>query len=167
MKFYLDEELKIASRKFNKKWIEDENWDIVEVKSGEKSLKKGEKIGDVYVTGFNPDSNTVYLDEDPEIDGGSDYSADDVFEWKDEEMSKIESLKEDFEDLDLGDKVIITGLGERSPWEGLEGEVIWIDPDNSLEDLQTITVRVNFPTENGFREVDQNFDRRNVKKLGE
>ena len=68
------------------------------------------------------------------------------------------------DNLNLGDRVRITGLSETSPWQDLKGEVIWIDPDDSLEEFQTITVRVEFPTSNGIREVDQNFDRRNVVK---
>ena len=69
-----------------------------------------------------------------------------------------------FNILHLGDEVKLVGFSANSPWEGLTGEITWIDPDESLEEFQTITVRVNFPTENGMKQIEQNFDRRNVIK---
>lgn len=68
--------------------------------------------------------------------------------------------------LQVGDKVYIDGLPETNPWQGLTGEIIWIDPDDSDAEFQTISVRVNFPTPDGTKEVNQNFDRMNVKKEG-
>lgn len=67
-------------RKFGKRWFEDKNtYDIVSVETKDgKKLTLGQKIGDDYVTGFDPESNTVYLNEDPNVDGGRDYSVDDI-----------------------------------------------------------------------------------------
>lgn len=81
------------------------------------------------------------------------------------EFEEKENIDKPYNDgLNVGDHVVIKGLAEDSPWEGLEGEVIWIDEEDFGDDFQTITVRVNFPTENGVKEINQNFDRRNVIK---
>lgn len=77
----------------------------------------------------------------------------------------IESLKPLKEDLKLGDKVRISGINDSSPWEGKDGEVIWIEADESLGDYRTVTVRVQFPTDAGIKEVNQNFDYKNVKQI--
>ena len=158
-------------RKFNKKWIEDEDGIITEVKIGEKSIKKGDKVGDDFVTGFNPETNTIYLDEDPEVDGGRDYDVETVLSFLEETLNEsedIENIDQDpLENLMVGDKVVLKGFGEDSPWENLSGEVIWMDEEDFPDEFQTITVRVNFPTVDGTREVEQNFDRRNVIKIVE
>lgn len=81
----LDE--KIYSRKFKKQWIADKDGNIVEVRYNGKSIKVGDKVGEDedgikadYVTGFDPETNTVWLDEDPNMrDGGRDYSVEDIF----------------------------------------------------------------------------------------
>lgn len=165
---------------FDKEWVYDKDHEVIEVRCDGKSLKKGEKIGSEYVTGFNPDTNTVFLDEDPEVLGGSDYSVEDVFDWKEEQLAKQESLTEaeeveeteeienidqdPEEELKVGDKVHLEGFGEESPWENLSGEIIWMDEEDFPDEFQTITVKVNFPTVDGLKEVAQNFDRRNVIK---
>lgn len=78
----------------------------------------------------------------------------------------IESFKKPLkEDLKLGDKVIISGINDSSPWEGKEGEVIYIEDDESLGDFRTVTVRVQFPTDAGIKEINQNFDYKNVKQI--
>ena len=77
-----------------------------------------------------------------------------------------ENIDKDYrEDLSVGDKVVIKGLDENNPWEGLTGRIDWIDPDDFLDEFQTITVMVNFPVDGEFRKVLQNFDRRNVHKV--
>ena len=84
---YFDESLKegVASRKFGKKWISNKEGDIIEVQFEGKSLKLGDKVGEDFVTGFNPSTNTVYLDEDPNTDGGRDYAVEDVIYYIEEE----------------------------------------------------------------------------------
>ena len=158
-------------RKFNKKWIEDEDGIITEVRIGEKSIKKGDKVGDDFVTGFNPETNTIYLDEDPEVDGGRDYDVETVLSFLEETLNESEDIENidqgPLENLMVGDKVVLKGFGEDSPWENLSGEVIWMDEEDFPDEFQTITVRVNFPTVDGTREVEQNFDRRNVIKIVE
>jgi hypothetical protein len=84
-------------KKFNKKWIEDKDGDIIEVRVGEKSIKKGDKVGDDFVTGFNPETNTIYLDEDPEVDGGRDYDVETVLSFL-EEKSLSEEDERPFEE---------------------------------------------------------------------
>ena len=75
-------------------WNEDENGEVISVTYKGKTLSKGDKVADDYVTGFNPETNTIFLDEDPEVDGGRDYSAEDVFSFLDranEQLHKDES----------------------------------------------------------------------------
>ena len=82
-----------------------------------------------------------------------------------DEFEEKEIIDKPYNDgLALGDPVVIRDLAENSPWEGLTGYVVWIDEEDFGDDFQTITVRVNFPTENGVKEINQNFDRRNVFK---
>lgn len=83
-----------------------------------------------------------------------------------DEVEEKEIIDKPYNDgLALGDPVVIRGLAENSPWEGLTGYVVWIDEEDFGDDFQTITVRVNFPTENGMKEINQNFDRKNVIKI--
>lgn len=78
----------------------------------------------------------------------------------------IESFKKPLkEDLKLGDKVVISGINDSSPWEGKEGQIIYIEDDESLGDYRTVTVRVQFPTDAGIKEINQNFDYKNVKQI--
>lgn len=60
------------------KWGYDWTNDSVKHKDG-RTIKIGDKIGDDFVTGINPETNTVFLNEDPNVDGGRDYSAEDLF----------------------------------------------------------------------------------------
>lgn len=131
----------------------------VTTKSG-RVLKVGDKVKDGrYITGFDPDTNTVFLDEDPDTDGGADYSVEDI------EDELVESLNEEL--VQVGDEVTIKGVGNDSPWEGLSGVVTWVDEDEQQdengEDMTTVTVKINFLTESGdTKMVEQNFDRKNV-----
>lgn len=79
------------------------------------TLKVGDQIDKgLFITGFNPETNSVFIDEDPNIDGGADYSVEDVFsmlgdvdrfmrKWS--SPDKIKSLEReqmpDKEELDL------------------------------------------------------------------
>ena len=73
-------------------WTEDEDGDVIQVKTKSgKVIKLGDKdsTGD-YVTGFDPETNSIYLDEDPNVDGGRDYAVEDVedlFENLDEDIN--------------------------------------------------------------------------------
>ncbi|WP_300924534.1 hypothetical protein [uncultured Clostridium sp.] len=87
--------------KFNKKWIEGDNYEYVAVKVNERIIKKGDKVGNDYVTGFDPSTNTVYLDEDPNVDGGRDYSVEDVLSFIDRNNHIDESLNEDATSQDI------------------------------------------------------------------
>lgn len=52
-------------------------------------------------------------------------------------------------------------------WNGKTGFVVYEDPEDSSE-TSTVTVRItDFPTEDGFQEVDQNFEKRFVKPYEE
>jgi hypothetical protein len=119
-----------------------------------------EEIGEVY-NYFYLDSKWYCLKDDEIIDLETGENV-----KKDKKVECLKSLKEEFyPELKIRDKVTIQGLGEDSPWEGLSGEVIWIDEEAFGDEFQTITVRVEFPTADGYREVDQNFDRKNIKKV--
>ena len=71
-------------RKYKKTWVENEAGDIVAVKTKNFTIRVGDKIGDDYVTGLEPETNTVYLYEDPDVDGGRDYAVEDVISWLEE-----------------------------------------------------------------------------------
>lgn len=52
-------------------------------------------------------------------------------------------------------------------WNGKTGFIVYEDPEDSSE-TSTVTVRItDFPTEDGFQEVDQNFEKRFVKPYEE
>lgn len=78
-------------------------------------------------------------------------------------LEEKESLTEAKDDLAVGDSVKISGLGEDNIWEGLSGTIIWID-DEDTGDFTTVTVEVDFPTDDGDKKVHQNFDKKNVVK---
>lgn len=89
------------------------------------------------------------------------------YKMQDEEQEAgiEQEIKEDYLDtLDIGDDVILGGFGEDSPWEGLSGTIVWMDDAEQGSEYQTVTVRVNFPTIEGTKDVIQNFDRKNMKK---
>lgn len=75
-------------KKYDKYWIEDDNGDIVAVKVGEKVIKLGDKVQDDYVTGFEPETNTIYLNEDPNVDGGRDYDVEDVLSFISDDLTE-------------------------------------------------------------------------------
>ena len=128
-----------------------------------KKLFATETYSRVFVT-ENQSDNPEFPKE--EIIWDSKEVKEDYDEFEMDEVEEKENIDQPYSDgLNVGDHVVIKGLAEDSPWENLEGEVLWIDEEDFGDDFQTITVRVNFPTENGTREVNQNFDRKNIFKV--
>lgn len=128
-----------------------------------KKLFATETYSRVFVT-ENQSDNPEFPKE--EIIWDSKEVKEDYDEFEMDEVEEKENIDQPYSDgLNVGDHVVIKGLAEDSPWENLEGEIIWIDEEDFGDDFQTITVRVNFPTENGTREVNQNFDRKNIFKV--
>lgn len=75
-----------------------------------------------------------------------------------------EEIKEEPVATNKKDTVKIEWL-ENDIWNGKTGYIIWEDPEDSSE-TSTVTVRItDFPTKDGFQEVDQNFEKRFVKPI--
>ena len=59
-----------------------------------KVLKVGDRVKDGrYITGFDSDTNTVFLDADPDVDGGADYDIEDVEDELIESSTKNDTLE--------------------------------------------------------------------------